>query len=129
MTEAIVLGYALAYLPLLSDRVPPTETVLLSLPACLVIAAGGLLAAVKLARYSGYREAVSHHRCSRSSRLDSHGSISGESTSSWMGIGGNLPDPGFVDVFHDRGRKDLQDDVLQLRSQSAEVRFLSECGL
>ncbi|MFC3746641.1 hypothetical protein [Paenibacillus sp. GCM10012306] len=56
--SVIALGYAVAYLPLLINWVPPTETFLLSLPAYLVIAAGGLLAAVKLARYSGYREAV-----------------------------------------------------------------------
>ncbi|MFC4304157.1 hypothetical protein [Cohnella boryungensis] len=56
--SVIVLGYAVAYLPLLFQWVPSTETVLLSLPVCFVIAAGGLFAAVKLARYSGYREAV-----------------------------------------------------------------------
>ncbi|WEK54365.1 MAG: hypothetical protein P0Y55_17805 [Candidatus Cohnella colombiensis] len=56
--SVIFFGYAVAYLPLLFNWVPSTETVLLSLPASLVIAVGGLLAVVKLARYSGYREAV-----------------------------------------------------------------------
>lgn len=56
--SVIILGYAVAYLPLLLNWVPSTETVLLSLPACLVIAAAGLVGAVKLARYPGYREAV-----------------------------------------------------------------------
>lgn len=56
--SVIALGYAAAYVPLLFNWAPPTETVLLSWPAGLLIAAGGLWAAVKLARYSRYREAV-----------------------------------------------------------------------
>ncbi len=56
--SVIALGYAAAYVPLLFQWAPPTETVLLSWPTCLVIAAGGLWAAVRLARYSKYREAV-----------------------------------------------------------------------
>ncbi len=56
--SVIALGYAAAYVPLLFQWAPPTEAVLLSWPAVLVITAGGLWAAVKLARYSGYREAV-----------------------------------------------------------------------
>jgi hypothetical protein len=56
--SVIALGYAAAYVPLLLHWAPPTQTVLLSWPTCLVIAAGGLWAAVRLARYSKYREAV-----------------------------------------------------------------------
>lgn len=56
--SVILLGYAAAYLPLLLQWVPSTGTVMLSVPAFIAIAAGGLLAAVQLARYPGYREAV-----------------------------------------------------------------------
>jgi hypothetical protein len=56
--SVIVLGYAGAYLPLLFNWAPSTVAVLLSLPVCLFIAVGGLLAAVKLARYPEYSEAV-----------------------------------------------------------------------
>lgn len=56
--SVIALGYAAAYVPLLLHWAPATQTVLLSWPAGLVIAAGGLLAAVRLARYSRYGEAV-----------------------------------------------------------------------
>ncbi len=54
----IILGYAAAYGPLLLDWTSPVRTVLLSLPACLVLAASGVFAAVMLASYARYREAV-----------------------------------------------------------------------
>lgn len=56
--SVIVLGYAGAYSPLLLSWEPSTATVLLSLPVCLIIVVSGLIAAAKLARYPGYREAV-----------------------------------------------------------------------
>jgi hypothetical protein len=56
--SVIILGYAAAYMPLLLDWTPATRAVLLSLPACLAMAASGIFAGVKLARYAGYREAV-----------------------------------------------------------------------
>lgn len=56
--SVIALGYAAAYVPLLLHWTPATQPVLLSWPSVLAIAAGGLWAAVRLARYSGYREAV-----------------------------------------------------------------------
>lgn len=56
--SVIILGYAAAYSPLLFGWVPSTATVLLSLPFYLVIVGIGLFAAVKLARYTDYREAV-----------------------------------------------------------------------
>ncbi len=56
--SVILVGYAAAYAPLLLDWTPPTESVLLSLPAYLIMTVSGLFAAVKLARYAGYREAV-----------------------------------------------------------------------
>lgn len=54
----IGLGYAAAYLPLLLHRAPGGERLLLGLPSALAVLALGLLAAVRLARYSGYREIV-----------------------------------------------------------------------
>ncbi|OAB38790.1 hypothetical protein PMSD_07215 [Paenibacillus macquariensis subsp. defensor] len=54
----IGIGYTVAYLPLLFDRVPVTSTILLSVPVCLVLVVGGIFAAVRLTRYSNYRGAV-----------------------------------------------------------------------
>ncbi|MBH5318792.1 hypothetical protein I6N90_13375 [Paenibacillus sp. GSMTC-2017] len=54
----IFAGYVAAYVPILLNIVPPTEMILLSLPAIIVITAGGLFAAIKLVRYTGYREVV-----------------------------------------------------------------------
>lgn len=56
--SVILLGYAAAYLPLLLGKALSTESFLLSLPVCIVISAGGLFAAIQLARYSGYRAVV-----------------------------------------------------------------------
>ena len=56
--SVIIIGYAAAYGPLLLDWTSPAGAVLLSLPVCVVLAASGVFAAVKLARYSQYREAV-----------------------------------------------------------------------
>lgn len=54
----ILIGYAAAYAPLLLDKVPSTGDYLLLWPVVIVIAAGGLFAALRLARYGRYREAV-----------------------------------------------------------------------
>lgn len=56
--SVLTVGYAAAYLPLLLGKVLSTESFLLSLPVCIVITAGGLFAAIRLARYSGYRGVV-----------------------------------------------------------------------
>ncbi|NIK77723.1 hypothetical protein FHS15_002861 [Paenibacillus castaneae] len=56
--SVILLGYAAAYLPLLLGKVLSTDSFLLSLPASIVITAGGLFAAIRLARYSDYRAVV-----------------------------------------------------------------------
>ncbi|CAN7616093.1 hypothetical protein [Paenibacillus sp. LjRoot56] len=56
--SVLIVGYAAAYLPLLLGKVLSTESFLMSLPVCIVITAGGLFAAIKLARYSGYRGVV-----------------------------------------------------------------------
>lgn len=54
----IGLAYALAYLPLLTDRAPVLGDVPLSAPALVVLAAAGVYGAVRLARYPDYRSAV-----------------------------------------------------------------------
>lgn len=54
----IFASYAAAYFPLILSMVPPTEAIILSLPAGIIILVGGLYAAYNLARYSGYREVV-----------------------------------------------------------------------
>lgn len=56
--SVIFLGYAAAYLPLLLGKVLLTESFLLSLPVFIVITAGGLFAAIRLAHYSDYRGVV-----------------------------------------------------------------------
>ncbi|WP_138754501.1 hypothetical protein [Paenibacillus sinopodophylli] len=56
--SVIIIGYAAAYLPLLLGKVLSTNSILMSLPVCIVIIAGGLFAAIQLARYSKYRETV-----------------------------------------------------------------------
>ncbi|MGO4546237.1 hypothetical protein AB4Z29_15680 [Paenibacillus sp. 2TAB23] len=54
----IIIGYAAAYLPLLLGKALSTEAILMSLPVCIVIIAGGLFAVIQLARYRKYMEAV-----------------------------------------------------------------------
>ncbi|MBN2981355.1 hypothetical protein [Cohnella algarum] len=55
---AIALGYAAAYLPILFRFAPPTGSLLVNVPATLAIAAAGLYATVRLARYRDYAGAV-----------------------------------------------------------------------
>ncbi|MGK9254265.1 hypothetical protein [Paenibacillus humicus] len=54
----ICLSFAAAYAPLLSDAVPAAGAWMLSRPIQLVMAAAGLLAAVRLWRYKQYRRTV-----------------------------------------------------------------------
>lgn len=54
----ILIGYAGAYAPLLMDIAPPTGNYLLQWPIVIGIAVAGIFAALRLARYSRYREAV-----------------------------------------------------------------------
>lgn len=54
----VLVGYAAAYAPLLLDMSPSTGEFLLQWPVAMLIAAGGVLASLRLARYGRYREAV-----------------------------------------------------------------------
>lgn len=56
--SVILLGYAAAYVPLLLGKVLSTESLLMNLPVGILIMGGGLFAAIQLARYPDYREAV-----------------------------------------------------------------------
>lgn len=54
----VIVGYAVAYLPLVFQSIPIAGSILYSFPTMIVIIAAGLFAAIQLARYPGYRAVV-----------------------------------------------------------------------